>query len=107
MAKDNNDAGINIMIAFNIPERDCENTYSNNDMGAINILVKLSDHIFQRLPTDTEYWMMKIISHKSIPVRSEYAILFCTEPDKNNARNPNTMTDMIGKIRISNITSFE
>jgi hypothetical protein len=91
----------NIMNALNIPEMDCERIYSTKEIGEMNIFVRFFDHIFHKLPTVIEYSKMVTNSQRSMPVKSEYAILIESLAEKNNDRNPNTIIDMSGNTKIS------
>src|SRR5215472_16295676 len=56
-----------ITTALSSPERIWAVTYSTSDSGATNMLLRLCDQMFQRLPTVTEYWFTRITSHSSKP----------------------------------------
>ena len=41
--------------------------YSATDSGATNMLLRLCDQMFHRLPTVSEYWLTRMTSHSNRP----------------------------------------
>src|SRR3989344_6262834 len=59
---------IRMIIVFTAPETISAIIYSETLRGAMNILLKFLDHMFQRLPTEIEYWVIRITSQRTIPI---------------------------------------
>src|SRR3989304_10228733 len=79
--------------------------YPFREIGATNIFLKLWDHTFQRAPTDIEYWVIRIISHSSIPKSRNLAAVSLTLSVKNVVTKPKAITNTNEKKNKSIITS--
>jgi hypothetical protein len=93
--------------AFAIPERTWAKIYSCTIRGAINILLKFLAQMFQRLPTATEYSMIQIICHNSMPKSTYCPTIFWFLPPRYKDKKPKTIIFTNGKKQMSIITSTE
>src|SRR3989338_4210217 len=98
---------ISRMSAFMHPDAKSASTYSLTFSGAINMLLKFLDQIFHILPTATEYDVIAMICHKSIPKKTYRAASTCSLPARYTEMRPKITILMSGRTNTSTITTKE
>src|SRR5438477_4740738 len=73
----------------------------------MNMLLKLWDHTFHNAPSDIEYWVMRMISHISVPRYRYCANVGFITCERNRVTKPKTITVISDQNGRSTMTSTE